>query len=88
VWLKGFVGDGDRDDSSRPPQAPQGEDSGRRRARRMGRGQPRQVQLHPCRTDARHGLAQECMHASLRTCPFAPTRYDSPAGFACFLASR
>jgi hypothetical protein len=84
---KGFVGDGDRDDSSRPSQAPQGEDGGRRRARRLGRGRRRPVQLHPCRPDARHGLPQECMHASLLITPFFPTRYVLPTRLSCFYQS-
>ena len=70
VILTGFVGDGELRvlvDAAGPPEAPQGEAGGRRRAGRMGRGQRRRVQLHPRRSDARHGLAQECMYAFLCT---------------------
>lgn len=63
--LIGFVGDGELRilvDAPGPPQASQGEAGGRRRAGWMGRGQRGPVQLHPCRSDARHGLSQECMY--------------------------
>ena len=62
--LAGLVGDGELGvlvDAAGPSEAPQGEAGGRRRAGRMGRGQRRPVQLHPCCADACHGLAQECM---------------------------
>jgi len=70
VILTGLVGDGELGvlvDAAGPSEAPQGEAGGRRRAGRMGRGQRRRVQLHPRRSDARHGLAQECMYAFLCT---------------------
>ena len=38
--VRDFAGDGDLMDAARPPYAPQGEDGGRRRARRLGRGHP------------------------------------------------
>jgi len=70
VILTGFVGDGELRvlvDAAGPPEAPQGEVGGRRRAGRMGRGQRRPVQLHPCRSDPRHGFPQECMYGLLCT---------------------
>ena len=71
-YLVGLVGYGELwvlVDASGPPEAPQGEAGGCRRAGRMGRGQPRPVQLHPCRSDSCHGLAKECVYAFLYTCP-------------------
>lgn len=58
----GLVGDGELRFLvvvARSPEAPQGEDGGRGCAGRMGRGQSRPVQLHPCRRDADDGFSQE-----------------------------